>query len=88
MQETLLEAFPTEAGRVPGAARVIPFMPGKKITGLNGQEVADSRLLAMREYFDALLRLDTRIARHSSVVAFFSKHAKDSDPQFLVHTAQ
>jgi bud emergence protein 1 len=95
LQINLINAFPEEAGQVPGKPRILPYMPGpvKFVT----DNISEGRRANLDEYLRDLLRLQQHITCSSIVRNFFAprqgdyevdenaddfdQHARPSQPQ-------
>jgi bud emergence protein 1 len=75
LQINLINAFPEEAGQVPGKQRILPFMPGpvKFVT----DNISEGRRANLDEYLRELLNLHQRITCSSLVRNFFAPRQGD-----------
>lgn len=75
LQINLINAFPEEAGQVPGRARSLPYMPGpvKFVT----DNITEGRRANLDEYLRDLLKMAPHITNSSLVRNFF--HPRDGD---------
>lgn len=75
LQINLINAFPEEAGQVPGKARILPYMPGpvKFVT----DNISEGRRASLNEYLRDLLQLNQQITCSSLVRNFFSPRQGD-----------
>lgn len=75
LQINLINAFPQEAGQVPGSSRILPYMPGpvKFVT----DNITEGRRSNLDEYLRDLLKLPQHITYSSLVRNFFSPREGD-----------
>ena len=75
LQINLINAFPEEAGQVPGKQRILPYMPGpvKFVT----DNISEGRRANLDEYLRDLLRLKQEITCSSLVRNFFAPRQGD-----------
>ena len=75
LQINLINAFPEEAGQMPGKQRILPYMPGpvKYVT----DNISEGRRANLDEYLRDLLRLEPRITSSSLVRNFFAPREGD-----------
>jgi len=75
LQINLINAFPEEAGNVPGTPRILPYMPGpvRFVT----DNVSEGRRANLDEYLRDLLRLQQHITCSSIVRNFFAPRQGD-----------
>lgn len=75
LQINLINAFPEEAGQIPGKDRILPYMPGpvKFVT----DNISEGRRASLNDYLRDLLRLDPRISGSSLVRHFFAPRQGD-----------
>lgn len=75
LQINLINAFPEEAGQVPGKQRILPYMPGpvKFVT----DNISEGRRANLDEYLRDLLRLRPEITSSSLVRNFFAPRHGD-----------
>ncbi|KAM3420120.1 hypothetical protein BST61_g3422 [Cercospora zeina] len=75
LQINMINAFPEEAGQVPGKSRILPYMPGpvKYVT----DNITEGRRANLDEYLRDLLRLPQHIIYSSLVRAFFAPREGD-----------
>ncbi|KAK5163214.1 bud emergence protein 1 [Saxophila tyrrhenica] len=75
LQINLINAFPEEAGTVPGKPRILPYMPGpvKFVT----DNITEGRRTNLDEYLRDLLRLQQHITCSSIVRNFFAPRPGD-----------
>ena len=75
LQINLINAFPEEAGQVPGKQRILPYMPGpvKFVT----DNISEGRRANLDEYLRDLLRLKQEITCSSLVRNFFAPRHGD-----------
>ena len=74
----LLDRFPQEAGTTVGNARVIPFLPGKKIFRRSTKKLAEERRPQLDEYSKHLVSLPENISGCTFVKKFFKDDFEDS----------
>lgn len=70
----LLDQFPEESGEAKGSARIIPYLPGKKIFSLSTMRLALERVPAINEYVEKLIALPPHISRSPEVIKFFTNN--------------
>jgi len=75
LQISMINAFPEEAGQIPGKPRILPYMPGPVQYVTDG--ITEGRRINLDEYLRDLLRLPTKITCSSLVRNFFAP--KDND---------
>lgn len=75
LQINLINAFPEEAGQVPGKPRILPYMPGPVKFVTDG--ISEGRRANLDEYLRDLLRLATHITCSSLVRNFFAPRDND-----------
>jgi bud emergence protein 1 len=75
LQINLINAFPEEAGQVPGKPRILPYMPGpvKFVT----DNISEGRRANLDQYLRDLLRLSSNITCSSLVRNFFAPREGD-----------
>ncbi|KAK5119551.1 hypothetical protein LTR85_007379 [Meristemomyces frigidus] len=75
LQINLINAFPEEAGQVPGKPRILPYMPGPVKFVTDG--ISEGRRANLDEYLRDLLRLQSHITCSSLVRNFFAPREND-----------
>ncbi|KAK5118461.1 hypothetical protein LTR62_002975 [Meristemomyces frigidus] len=75
LQINLINAFPGEAGQVPGKPRTLPYMPGPVKFVTDG--ISEGRRANLDEYLRDLLRLSQQITTSSLVRNFFAAREND-----------
>ena len=75
LQINLINAFPDEAGQIPGKPRILPYMPGpvKFVT----DNISEGRRANLDEYLRDLLKLNQQITSSSLVRNFFAPRQGD-----------
>jgi hypothetical protein len=82
LQLSLISRFPREAGKVPGFARTLPFMPAPvpKVT----EEVRRMRRVDIDDYLQRLFRMSANIKQCQLVVDFMRPEAGDESVDGLI----
>jgi bud emergence protein 1 len=75
LQINLINAFPEEAGQVPGKPRILPYMPGP--VQFVTDNISEGRRANLDEYLRDLLRLQQHITCSSIVRNFFAPRQGD-----------
>jgi bud emergence protein 1 len=75
LQINMINAFPDEAGQVPGKPRTLPYMPGP-VKYVN-DNITEGRRANLDEYLRDLLKLPPHITCSSLVRAFFAPREAD-----------
>ncbi|KAK3704687.1 bud emergence protein 1 [Vermiconidia calcicola] len=75
LQMNLINAFPEEAGTVPGKPRILPYMPGP--VQFVTDNISEGRRMNLDEYLRDLLRLQQHITCSSIVRNFFAPRQGD-----------
>lgn len=75
LQINLINAFPEEAGQVPGKPRTLPYMPGPVKFVTDG--ISEGRRANLDEYLRDLLRLNSNASNSSLVRNFFAPREND-----------
>ncbi|KAK3075725.1 bud emergence protein 1 [Teratosphaeriaceae sp. CCFEE 6253] len=80
LQINLINAFPLEAGQVPGKPRILPYMPGPVKFVTDG--ISEGRRVNLDEYLRDLMNLQQHITCSSLVRNFFAprEHDYEVDP--------
>ncbi|KAK0935910.1 bud emergence protein 1 [Friedmanniomyces endolithicus] len=80
LQINLINAFPEEAGQLPGKPRILPYMPGPVKFVTDG--ISEGRRENLDQYLRDLMRLQKHISYSSLVRRFFApkEHDYEVDP--------